>query len=385
MSDQKYFDLTNSESGLERLKIVPQSSAYNASYDCNLIDDDGIVYKGFLLAKTIKGEAFTVCDVNFHKSSSDKKYQPRLIFRKTKSDFADKETKESVRISFNSGQDGYREFWKMINFLFGFKDLVDFGGFSESYQVVSDKGFYEYANNKENFGSFSKALEHVKNIGLESGVFISAALTLKMLEENKVKLDGFIKEKTGEKFIQNWLDEDAHKHRGERCLIFGLEFVSHYREGGSSGKKYDILTRIGIDSEERVLIELKGADADVFAVESKETINEESKEYRLSHELSRAIPQILEYKRNLEAKPEGDPELERVGEQKKIRIAKCVIVIGRLKLEDKRWMRNFEELKKSFNSVLEIWTYTDLQNKLDATISNLKLKCNEQPKEEGNV
>ncbi len=385
MSDQKYFDLTNPESGLEKLKIIPQSSPYSTVYNCDLIDDNGVVYKGFLLAKTPKGEAFTVCDVDFHKSSSDKKCHPRLTFRKTKSDFTDKKTtinSEDVRISFDSGQDGYREFWKMINFLFRFEHLVDLG---ESYQVVSDKGFYEYANNKENFGSFSKALEHVKNIGLESGVFISAALTLKMLEENKVKLDGFIREKTGEKLIQNWLDGDDHKHRGERCLIFGLEFVSHYREGGSSGKRYDILTRIGIDSEERVLIELKGADADAFDVESKKTINEVSKEYRLSDELSRAIPQILEYKRNLEAKPEGDPELERVGEQNKVRIAKCVIVIGSLRSDDKRWMRNFEELKKSFNSVLEIWTYTDLQNKLDATISNLKLKCSEQPKDEGNL
>ena len=93
----------------------------------------------------------------------------------------------------------------------------------------------------------------------------------------------------------------------------------------------------------------------------------------MSESLTRAIPQILEYKRNLEEKSEGgaDQDMRRMGEFSKITISKCIIVIG-AKKNDKRWQANFLDLKKSFNSILEIWTYTDLRNKLSSTIKNLE-------------
>jgi len=48
------------------------------------------------------------------------------------------------RISFHTGGDGYREFWKMISFLSGFKDLVDIGNFNQEYKVVTEEEFYNY-------------------------------------------------------------------------------------------------------------------------------------------------------------------------------------------------------------------------------------------------
>ena len=60
-----------------------------------------------------------------------------------------------------------------------------------------------------------------------------------------------------------------------------------------------------------------------------------------------------------------------MGEFSKITISKCIIVIG-AKKDDPRWRANFLDLKKSFNSILEIWTYTDLRNKLFSTIKNLE-------------
>lgn len=42
------------------------------------------------------------------------------------------------------------------------------------------------------------------------------------------------------------------------------------------------------------------------------------------------------------------------------------------KKKSQRWQANFLDFKKSFNSILEIWTYTDLRNKLSSTIKNLE-------------
>ena len=93
----------------------------------------------------------------------------------------------------------------------------------------------------------------------------------------------------------------------------------------------------------------------------------------MSESLTRAIPQILEYKRKLEDKSKSgeDEDMRRMGEFGKITISKCIIVIG-AKKEGKRWQANFLDFKKSFNSILEIWTYTDLRNKLSSTIKNLE-------------
>jgi len=59
---------------------------------------------------------------------------------------------------------------------------------------------------------------------------------------------------------------------------------------------------VGSETEERVLIELKSPSDDIFDMKEVKTINDVKKEYSLSASLSRAIPQILEYKKILEDK-----------------------------------------------------------------------------------
>lgn len=131
MSENIYFDLTSYEIGDLRIERVD-------NFECTLKDDEH-TYVGFVLAKSPTGSVQTVCDVSFHKSGTDDKYQPRLIFRKTDGSFQDKTTRSDathIRIPFHSGQDGYREFWKMISFLHSFKDIIDIGNFDDSFQVV---------------------------------------------------------------------------------------------------------------------------------------------------------------------------------------------------------------------------------------------------------
>lgn len=364
MGDKKYFDLIDRD-------IALLSVARVDSFSCALKDDKGGVYDGFILARSVKGNALTVCDIDFHKSGTDDKYQPRIIFRRTDEKFKNKAVKSDVKeriISFSVGVDGYREFWKMINFLKKFKDFVDTGEFGESYQVVSNDQFKKYLESKKQGGDLSGVLD---DVGPDMVLALRSASNVKILKSHKEKLEGFIGGGSSEIEVQGWLDEDDHGHREERAMIFGLEFINHKREGGASGKRYDLLTRIGSHSEERVLIELKGPKEDVFDIKKKKTINNKTLEYNLSDSLSRAMPQILEYKRLLEEKSAGDPELEKIGEDKKLHIAKCIIIIGSHK-EDSRWKENLRSLRNSLNSSLEIWTYTDLINKLDSTIKNLE-------------
>jgi len=82
------------------------------------------------------------------------------------------------------------------------------------------------------------------------------------------------------------------------------------------------------------------------------------------------LEQSLKYS-ILEAKDASDPDLEKMGIQGKATIAKCIIVIGTEK-SDARWLKNRSNLLRSLGSSLEIWTYTDLLNKLESTIENLE-------------
>src|ERR1700722_20025119 len=116
-----------------------QTDHFNCSLVNSLTDE---AYKGFVLAKSGQGNRLTVCDVNFQRSGTDNKYQPRLTFRRVDQAFNDVNAPSSsrhVRMPFAGGEDGYREFWKMIFFLYKFKETVDFGEFDGSYHVISSE------------------------------------------------------------------------------------------------------------------------------------------------------------------------------------------------------------------------------------------------------
>jgi hypothetical protein len=364
----EYYDLT--KENISELSIVETSNQFN----CMLIDQQGNVYKGFLLAKSEKGNNYTICDIDFQRSDTDKKYHPRITFRRTNKDLLDIKVRKDVHyknIDFSSGDNGYREFWSMIGFLKKCNDLIDTGDFKEKFKAISGKDFAEYLNDKQRFKKYSELEKSVDSLNIPTLEAFQAASIIKILESYKSKLEEFIDNAVDEKVVQQWLDEKNGELRNKRCLVFGLEYIQHKREGSISGMRYDILTRIGAQQEERVLIELKSPSDEVIDFKERKTINGISREFFLSKSLSRAIPQILEYKNNLDNKKSGDRDLERFGEKAPIYIAKCIIVIGKDR-EDQAWRNRLKEVRSSFNSNLEIWTYTDLLMKLDSTIRNLK-------------
>lgn len=367
MDTSGYFDLTVAENDIESLTINQQDH-----FDCSLINSStGEAYKGFVLSKSPQGNNITVCDTEFKRSGTDNKFQPRLIFRRVDAQFNDANApagSRSRRIPFSDGADGYREFWKMIAFLFRFKELIDFGDFDGTYQVISADQFKEYINNSSNTGDITKMADE---LGIEVSELLRAKSTLTLLKSYRNKLQEFIDTNSSETEVQNWLDEDNHRYRQQRCMIFGLEYIDFQREGSVSSKKFDILTRVGSKYIDHVLIELKSPADDIFEVIQSSSINNPTSSYQIHKHLARAIPQILEYKSTIEAKPAGDAELEKLGINEKAHIGKCIIVIGKHN-DDSRWKQNRENLVRSLGSVLEIWTYSELLNKLDSTIENLE-------------
>ena len=133
---KNYFDLTTTND-LEKL-FIEQKDVFS----CQLIDDKKVIYDGFRLAKSEKENIFTVCDINFQKSNTDNKYQARLIFRKTDNEFKERNVNKGtdcIRLAFNTRQDGYREFWKMIAFLYKWRETIDLGEFGSKVSVGSIK------------------------------------------------------------------------------------------------------------------------------------------------------------------------------------------------------------------------------------------------------
>jgi len=192
-------------------------------------------------------------------------------------------------------------------------------------------------------------------------------IQLNILKDNLKFLNDALKENKSEKDIQNWIDEDQRSYCKQRCMIFGIEFIDPKREGELSRKRFDILAEQ--DRRHHVLIELKGPCGEIFETNDiKNSNGGSSTEYHLSEELSRSIPQVLGYKKLY--KEMTSEELEKLGLKDRKDISKCIIVIGRRK-ENPVWLENFEDLKNSLNGI-EIWTYTDLVEKLQNVIVNLE-------------
>jgi hypothetical protein len=66
----KYYDLIDDNANVVGLRV------HNTGFDCELVDESGKRYDGFILAKSPKEQAYTVCDVSFHYSATAKK-QPQ--------------------------------------------------------------------------------------------------------------------------------------------------------------------------------------------------------------------------------------------------------------------------------------------------------------------
>lgn len=203
---------------------------------------------------------------------------------------------------------------------------------------------------------------------IENSVIIN--YTISKLEECYKFLENNLG--SSEQDIQNWLDEDDKKHKW-RMMIFGLEYNNHLsQKNDASGKRLDIFMSNNPDKNNLIIVELKSPNCDIFSInEITKPDGTKSSSYELSDHLSRAIPQVLGYKRDLEALTQTKKDDYNLPSE--YIISKCIIVIGSNdKLANSTAKQKFKDFRESFNSGLEIWTYSDLISKINITIENLK-------------
>ena len=370
-SEPNYYDLTDSQNDINSLRIR-KIDHYNCVLENSHTRE---AYRGFVLAKTKEGKRQTLCDIDFQRSTKENnKYQPRLTFRKVHANFDQVNLQNSataVRIPFDSTQDGRVEFWNMVAFLHKFKEVVDLEGFGGTYHAVTSDEFAKFMDDANNTEVVRQIIED-QDIDISELLQLRPILNIKVLRQLRESINDFVANGATESQVQAWIDEGKKKYRQQRCLIFGLEYMDFKREGLLSSKKLDILTRVGSSGVDYALIELKGPCDDIFDNRVTPTNNNKSSSYKIHPSLARAIPQILEYKHLLENKPADDADLERLGIINKATIRKCIIVIGRNN-DDPVWRMHRNNLSDALGSGLEVLTYTDLVDKLDATIENLEM------------
>lgn len=263
--------------------IVSQISPF----ECAILNgkNQTIRYDGFILAKSSKGKAFTVCDVNFHYSNSDSKFPVRLTFRRTDENFVDKSVpgdKIAQRISFNTGEDGYREFWKMIAFLEKFREIFDIGIFFDDYRIVRDEDLLSLINKKVDAEKLDGVLKLLQKSNINERDLQIAILAKERAED----LDCFERLLGDESFRDKYRATHNIKKSGDEAIwhhffrehqwIFGLgldlRFMSdlidepHLGIADSSGKGSPTADYLGL-SDFTTLIEIKKPESKFFKVQ----------------------------------------------------------------------------------------------------------------------
>ncbi len=244
-------------------------------------------YNSFLISQNSRSR--TICEISFHKSSRTAKYLPRLSFKRIAidGDIQSTRSKDKVTIKFDESEDAIR-FWKLVGFLFNYKDLVDVGEFENSFQVVSKDAYVlEFTDKNE--------LDKIHDLKELIGISDLSYNQLKALtfENRKRNLKAFYyllkdirksRKHYREKFdIQPGEEHIWHHFLQNNDWILGLnadlrfinEFLDEQKVGtensrGSESPKVDLF---GI-SEFTTLIELKHSTANIFkATKSKGRAN----------------------------------------------------------------------------------------------------------------
>jgi hypothetical protein len=352
--------------------------------NCYLQDTSGILYGGFIIneLKTTK----TICKVTFYKSSDSHNYLPRLEFRKVNNNGETKKpVKEDVIIKFSDSEE-VKNFWILINFLNGFKDLVDTGDFQKKYKAVSFDNYIHEFNNKSDSEKVSEIIQFTENTKLSN-----EDVKLILVNHRKKAIYGFYcllkncKVHKQDPF-EYYRDSRSIKQSGEEVVwhhflkkndwIIGLnvdikfirDFLSEQKVGeenskGSGSPKVDLL---GL-SYFTTLIELKTSKTKIF--KENKSSNSRANTWDFSPEFIEAYSQTLAQRTEINSRKDFINEAGHEVDTKKHRILdpKSVLLIGNRNLEfphDRSLVNSyktdcFERLRRDIRNV-EIMTYDEL-------------------------
>lgn len=187
-------------------------------FNCHIFDKAGNQLRGFILARSKEGNAVTVCDMDFQRSDNSNKYEPRPTFRRTFKDLSDKpitSNKKFQRISFQSGKDGYREFWKMVSFILKFKEFIDENIFDD-FRVVSTDDIIFSLNDKDDLEKYSTLTKIIEETNINSEEII-------LLARRKKELKDFERLLNEEGYVEQYYKDHQNEIKGT-----GEEAVWHY-------------------------------------------------------------------------------------------------------------------------------------------------------------
>jgi hypothetical protein len=279
---KNFFDIeTRNFNEIEIFENYSKSNCY-----ISLKKNHSHIFNGFILNK--KKIVMTICEVTFFRSSTSKKYVPRLTFEKCDMEYNTKTTKRrKVIVSFSRSIDGYENFWKMIGFLNRFKKIVDLGEFDRSFEVMDKNTYYKIYKNNNNSDKILELIklaesanltEHdIKNI-LSKNRKTSIDIFKRLLDEPgyvqkyRKQYSSEIKKPGDEAVFHHFLKENKWIIGLNVDIRFIRDLIPEENLGisNTNGKGSPIGDFIGI-SDYTLLIELKTPSTDIFTLIKKKS------------------------------------------------------------------------------------------------------------------
>lgn len=327
-----------------------QINENNEKNNCYLIDVNGDYYGGFELVN--KRNSKTICKVLFIKSTITGKYLPRIEFRKVDDSGESKQPKgKDIIIKFSESEE-VLSFWKMIDFLQGFKELVDLGDLKKHYKAVSFDNYVIEFKSKSQEEKVKELIELTENSKLSND-------EIKAIIKNQRKrvVYGFycflkgidIKSKSP---FDYYREDREIKENGEEVIwhhffkendwIIGLntdikfirDFLSEQKIGveNSKGKGSPKLDLLGL-SYFTTLIELKTSNTKIF--KTTKSSNSRTNTWDFTSEFIEAYSQTLSQRTEINKNKEiiGEDGIKIDTEIYRILDPKSVLIIGNRNLE----------------------------------------------------
>lgn len=244
--------------------------------------NDEIAYSCFLISKN--SQTKTICEVGFYKSSETHKYLPRPVFKKIalNGDIKSSKTGDKIIIKLDSSEEAIT-FWKLIGFLYSYKELVDVEQFEKAFKVQAKDSYvieFKSKNEKEKLEDL-KELVNLTNLttsDIKAITFESRKQNLKAFyyliknihvtgkEPSLVEYQRKFQIQDGEEYIWHHFLKSHDWILGLNTdLRFIIDFLDEQKVGNpdSKGGKNPQVDLLGI-SEFTVLVELKHSNTEIF-------------------------------------------------------------------------------------------------------------------------
>ena len=184
------------------------------------VEDSSICFNTFILVKNSRSK--TICNIGFFKSSETGLYIPRLTFKRVFLDGSEQISKSdrNVSIPFNDSKSA-QEFWKLIGFLYSYKELVDIGEFKQSFKVVAKDSYFLEFKSKDD----KQKIEDLKELINIAELSTSDIKTL-TFHSRKKNLEAFLYLLKNKELDSG---QDSQSYYREKYLIrSGEEYLWHH-------------------------------------------------------------------------------------------------------------------------------------------------------------